>query len=84
MITLTAAALDTLTTTPGTGPRSEPPALPFAWWCASCQRRTPFGYDQLRQFAHHGWPVCCGEVVLALPQEAFAHVVTDGARAASS
>ena len=46
-------------------PTAPPPALPFFWWCAVCQRRTGFGYDQLGQFVRQGWPVCCGAVVLA-------------------
>jgi len=35
------------------------------WRCAACGRRDTFGFDALERFVRDGWPVCCGETVLA-------------------
>lgn len=61
MITLTPHAVDALVKVPSQAPA---PGKPFNWQCWVCRRRVEFGYEELKQFARGGWPVCCGEVVI--------------------
>jgi hypothetical protein len=48
-----------------------PPAeeCPFVWRCLVCSRRERFGHAELERFMRDGWPVCCGETVLAFLAE---------------
>jgi hypothetical protein len=50
-------------------PLSASPTAPlFVWRCATCLRRETFGMMDLHRYANAGWPMCCGQVVLAFPE----------------